>query len=71
MSSRKILIVVMAGLLLVTCLGPVIATCGDNCSTTELEDCTLQDWLDWLWDMFVWIMGRPDGPPPVPTCLIE
>ncbi|MBU7042608.1 MAG: hypothetical protein HXS47_03370 [Theionarchaea archaeon] len=69
MSSRKILIVVMIGLLSVTCLGPVIATCGDNCSTDGIEDCTPVDWLEWLWKMFIWLQSRPDGPPPVPSCL--
>lgn len=70
MRSRKILVTIVVGLLLVGVVGPVIAR-SDRCNPLSIEDCTLQDWLEWLIEMFQWLMGVPDGPPPVPGCLLE
>jgi hypothetical protein len=71
MRSRKILVTVVAGLLLASLVGPAVAFCGINCDSepTGIEDCTLQDWLEWLVKYTIWLMSRPDGPPPVPSCL--
>lgn len=68
MRSRKILVTIVAGLLLIGLFGPVVAAPA-RCNPLGIEDCTIQDWLEWLIEMFAWIMGRPDGPPPVPGCL--
>jgi hypothetical protein len=70
MRSRKILVAVVAGVLVVSFLGPAVAFCGNDCETTELEQCTIQDWLEWLAELFIWITGLPDGPPPIPGCII-
>lgn len=72
MRSRKILVTIVAGLLLVSFVGPMVAAARSDCKPTDFEDCTLQDWLEWLIELFKWLIaGRPDGPPPVPWCLQE
>ncbi|MBU7018055.1 MAG: hypothetical protein HXS44_11150 [Theionarchaea archaeon] len=70
MRSRKILVAVVAGLLVVSFLGPAVAYCGNDCETTELEECTIKELLEWLVELLVWMMGLPDGPPPIPGCII-
>lgn len=67
MKSRKILVVALIGLLVVSFLGPVVALCQSGCNNTD--QCTIQDWMEWLVQYLLWLMGRPDGPPPVPYCL--
>jgi hypothetical protein len=70
MRSRKILVAVLAGLLLITVVGPVVTLCEGDTSTQGIKDCTPLDWLKWLIEMMNWIMsGRPDGGPPIPECL--
>jgi hypothetical protein len=71
MRSRKILVTAVIGLLLISVVAPVVAFGESECEPTGIEDCTWQDWLVWLAEYFVWIMSRPDGPPPVPSCLVE
>ena len=70
MRSRKILVAVVAGLLVVSFQGPVVAFCGDDCETAGIEECTIEELLEWLVELFIWIMGLPNGPPPIPGCII-
>lgn len=70
MRSRKILVAVLAGLLLIAVVGPVVTLCEGDTNTQGIEDCTMQDWLEWLAEMLNWIMsGRPNGGPPIPACI--
>ena len=71
MRSRKILVTVVVGLLIVSMVAPMVASCGSDCEPAGIEDCTWQDWLEWFVELLVWLAGRPDGPPPVPWCLLE
>ncbi|MBU7027586.1 MAG: hypothetical protein HXS48_11685 [Theionarchaea archaeon] len=71
MRSRKILVAMVAGLLLVSLIAPAVAVRG-NCNPTGPKECTLEDLLEWLIAYFQWLItGRPDGPPPVPWwCIV-
>ncbi len=66
MRSRKILVAMLVGLLLVSVFGPAVSA---GYTGSRPNNCSIQDIMEWLAKLFVWITsGRPDGPPPVPTC---
>ena len=66
MRSRKILVAVVIGLLLVGAIGPAVAV-GDT-EAVDYSACTTSDWIQWFLQYLIWIAnGRPNGPP-VPQC---